>query len=109
MKYGLLALLALAIIPGCSCLRKDSGKKKEKKIRAPKRIAVEQMPSVPMDGMAMQPEIAIDEIDIMPDMMKMNDGLTMAEEPMSIEPMEMPVQEDMMPEIMEMEKENIQF
>jgi PBP1b-binding outer membrane lipoprotein LpoB len=99
MKYGLLALLAIAIIPGCSCLRKDSRKKekKEKKMRAPKRLPIEQMPSAPMDYMAMQPEMEIqeEEIDVMPDM----------------EPMEMPVQEDMMPEMLEMgvEEENIQF
>ncbi len=110
MKYGLFILLALAIIPGCSCLRKNSAKK-EKKVRAPKRITVKQMPSIPMDDMAMQPEIGIqeEEVGIIADMM--NDMLPMAEESMSMEPMEMPIQEDMMPETMEMgiEEKNIQF
>ena len=110
MKYGLLALLAVAILPGCGCLRKDSGKKEKKeKIRAPKRVTVEQMPSAHIDDMAMQPELEIQEkVGTMPEM---NNIQPIAEEPMGIEPMEMPVQEDRMPEMMEMdmEEENLQF
>ncbi len=58
MKYGLLALLVIGLIPGCTCGRKKSGEKaKTHKMRpSRKKPSPKRSKRMPKEGMAMSPQ-----------------------------------------------------
>ena len=96
MKYGLVALLLLFALPGCSCMRegdkKDKKPKKEKRMKKPAPPAP-MMPARPMGIGAPEPMMPVQ----MPEQMM---------------PAQMPVEQGFVPEMMEMDEvqeEGMQF